>query len=151
MPSSWPAIQTDPAASKGKELGILLICALGMVLLPVLLGGLSVMVSSVIGGASGRGAFVRGLEEIGFVLMYSPVASWIGLLIGVPMAFIAMRLGFAGWLIAVVAGLVAGFLITLAQPGMEVFSMVALGGVFGGLFWLSGRLVFRSAFRAPTN
>jgi len=75
----------------------------------------------------------------GAMLFFSPMLSWVGLILLAPSAWMLMRLGLAGWLNMAGAGLMAG----LVAGGM-------LSGVsteVTGLFGTAAALVLRSLFR----
>ncbi|SMY06580.1 hypothetical protein [Flavimaricola marinus] len=80
----------------------------------------------------------------------SPFLSWMGLLIGVPLAILAGYSGFGGWVVTLAGGALCGYAVGAviggaAMPGPPPIFAV-LGSVFGGFYWLSARLFCPEAF-----
>ena len=121
---------------------------LGTWMLPALLGlGLALLATG-LGSAFGeRPGWLLGLHAAGWVLFFSPLLSWIGLIALAPLMALLLRRGRAGWLSAMAAGLLAGML-----------ALVALSALAGGMsailvlpFAAGAALILRGllAWRAP--
>jgi hypothetical protein len=74
------------------------------------------------------------LYIVGVFVGFSPMFSWAGLLLGVPLSILAMSRGMAGWGVAAGGGTLAGAL-TGAVLGSVMF-MAAFGAGFGLLYWI---------------
>ncbi|WP_377507731.1 hypothetical protein [Octadecabacter sp. R77987] len=133
----WPAIHTTVGGQRhltGRIYAGLL--ALMLIVVPAC----GVMVAVVAGwmgnGLNGSGP-MSVLALVGVFLGYSPILSWAGLLIGMPLSVLAMSKGKAGWLVALAAGAIAGGLIGLLLQAVVVTA--PFGALFGGLYWLFTR------------
>ena len=78
-----------------------------------------------------------------FFATFSFYFSWIGLLFGVPLMIWALKVGKAGWGVALLAGVLVGALISavLSTP-----IALPLGGILALIYWLSLRLLVPDAF-----
>jgi hypothetical protein len=76
----------------------------------------------------------------GAMLFFSPVLSWVGLILLAPSLWALMRLGLAGWLNVAGAGLMAG----LVAGGVVSGIATEVTGMFGA----AAALLLRSIFRA---
>ena len=113
-------------------------------LAPVFLGvavlALAYAISTAVGatGSSSEALHpVLALFLAGYVLVFSPMFSWAGLLVAIVPAWALLRLGLGGWASFLALGLVAG---ALAGGLFQGFS-AAMGAGFGGLAALAFRRI----------
>lgn len=64
---------------------------------------------------------------LGWVLVFAPVLSWIGLALSVPFVWLCLRFGWGGWVSFVLGGTIAGWMASWAIGGMTVLVPVGLG------------------------
>lgn len=151
----WPAVRTVPV-SGGWPLWRPLLAGLVAALVgAVLLGAALLTVHSALQVLGPSGLAMSVLEGFGFMTLYSPMISWVGLLVALPAAGVALRQGRAGWLMAVGVGVPVGAVIYSLIAGTWTEALV-IGGVFGAelamLFWLGMRLTAPAAFpRQPPH
>lgn len=114
---------------------------------PALLGAGLVGLGMLFGGPEFREAADAGASQalivlflLGYVLLFSPVLSWIGLLIALPLVWMLLRFGLAGWLNMASMGAIAGLLAAGAVQGFHPL----LPMVFGTLAALGFRAMLRA-------
>lgn len=150
MISRWPAIRTLPDHAAGHTSAVVWAGAMGVLLIPLLLSlGLGVT-GWLLNNLTGFDRLAVGLRDMALILMMTPFLSFFGILAAVPTAIFALRRGVAGWLCAVLAGGVVGFVVFAVvtkdiKTGVLWLGLIT-GCPFGGLFWLSGRLARPSVF-----
>ena len=117
--------------------------------LPVPVGAGLLMLALALGqltGLDGTGAPVHPLVAIhltGWVMLFSPVLSWLGLLPALPVAGWMLRSGRGGWASFALLGLLAGVVGSWMAPGFSSL-VAALWGLLAALvfrkmvFWLTG-------------
>lgn len=108
-PAPRPALRGIRSAPDGlARLGWprFLLTALGLWLAPAALGLLMLLLVTPLGAVSSDAALYG--AGIGYALLFSPMFSWIGWLIALPAAALALRLGWFGWLSAAAIGATAG-------------------------------------------
>ena len=152
--SDWPIWRTDIPAARAAGLGPHWMGVVSVLFaLPILSVVVSVLASWVARYLFGAADLAQTLREVGAFFGMTPVGSWIGLLFAVPLAVLAGRRGFGGWLVAIVAGAVAGMIAnaTLGGSGKTsaVMTFASIGAVFGAAYWLTARLTVPAAFRSP--
>ncbi|MBU2992016.1 hypothetical protein Q4555_15030 [Octadecabacter sp. 1_MG-2023] len=134
---------------------------------PVLTGTLAILF-----GAPAIGALVEGMlmlasylgatppEMIGsmaFLLVVSPLFSWIVLLGAVPASAWAATKGHAGWGVAVLGGALGGLLTTILLNGgrfilhPEVIGFMGIGVILALLYWGSIRFIHPTAIGIPRS
>ncbi len=153
--TSWPAIRTNGASHHQYEMGHAASIGLAIVLIGLPLLGLSVswMIET------SDTASYDGLSLYGFaqMLAYSPLLSWLGLAIGVPLVHWSIRWGFGGWLVTIAIGAICGAIVlngaawtTLDVVSIRIGLIGALfGGAFSAIYWLVMRLLSPVLFQAP--
>lgn len=118
----------------------------GAWLLPAVMGlatlALLWAVSALTGATRGQGgpAVLEALHIAGMLLFYSPVLSWVGLILLAPSAWMLLRLGLAGWLNMMGAGLTAGI--------VAAGAVGSIGAEITSLFGAAAALILRSVFQA---
>ena len=157
MSDRWPPIRTHIDDLRGYEMGHAASIGLAAVLigLPLLGLGLSwLMENEADNGGSGLSVY-----SVAQMMAYSPLVSWMGLILGIPLVYTAIRRGFGGWLVTMAIGALVGMVVLLATVwlALEVTGLrIALigatfGGVFAGVYWLTMRLTTPALFRRPQN
>lgn len=154
MTDRWPAIRTHRPAHREYEMGHAASIGLAVVLiiLPLLGLGLSWLSKAPVEEAA-QGVTFYGVAQM---LAYSPLVSWVGLMIGMPAVYSAIRLGYGGWLVTMAIGAIAGMIVLFVAvwfvidfTGLRiVFIGGAFGALFAGVFWLAMRLTNPALFRA---
>ena len=144
--SRWPILNT-PAEKAGlvRWWHHAIACA-AVVVLPTVLG---FAVLSVINPDSPLASTVFAEVDgalVGMFAFFSTFSfyfSWLGLLIGVPLAIRALKIGKAGWGAALAVGVLAGALISafLSMP-----MAVPMGASLALIYWISLRLLVSDAF-----
>ena len=157
MTRRWPAVRTHTDDLLGYEMGHAASIGLAVVLigLPLLGLGLSWMVES-LANDGGAGLVFYSIAQM---LAYSPLVSWIGLILGIPLVYAAIRRGYGGWLVTMGIGALVGTVIllvavwvTLDSTGFRVALIGAtFGAFFAGVYWLAMRLTSPGLLRAPTD
>lgn len=115
------------------------------IVVPVLLGALLSLGASAFFSSEtliGPGAL---LFTIGVFLSFSFYLSWAGLMVAIPLAFLAFRYGIAGWGSAVIGGIAVGGII-FSLFGLEWPVTLPAGAFFGAVFWVSLRLLSPKSF-----
>ena len=144
--SGWPVLRTDKeAAGKVFWRHHAIACA-AVLIVPSLLGyGYLVLLTSSEAMATLSWGGVDGLT-IGLFASFAAFSfyfSWIGLMIGVPLAIASLRRGIAGWGIALLAGAVIGQLVALV---LSTPIALAMGPFLALIYWISLRLSAPGAF-----
>ena len=139
-------MRTSPEAGKRVRWHHHAIACGAVLLVPTLLGyGFLVLFADAETLATASFAGIDGLTLSLFATLaaFSFYFSWIGLLVGVPLAVFALRRGLAGWLSALLAGIAVGQLITalLSLPLASV-----MGPFLALIYWLGLRLSVPDAF-----
>lgn len=75
---------------------------------------------------------------LGWVVLFTPMLSWIGLLISAPLVWAVLRLGLGGWVNFLLGGALAGALAASFLDGMHALFPASVGAVSG----VTCRLVF---------
>jgi hypothetical protein len=142
---SWPAFRTPPRAGPGwaAYVGASLITLIA----PVLLGAILSVSAGALFGTETEAGLGALLFTAGFFLAFSFYLSWTGLILAIPLAILAFRHGWAGWAMAVLAGISTGAVIYTVF-GMEWFITMPAGALFGAVFWLSMRWLSPRSFSA---
>ena len=156
-PRSWPAVRTHTDDLLGYEIGHAASIGLAVVLIGLPLLGLGL--SWLFEGAASAGGAGLVFYSIAQMLAYSPLVSWIGLILGIPLVYAAIRRGYGGWLVTMAIGALVGCVVllgavwvALAAPGLRVALIGAtFGAVFAGAYWLSMRLTSPGLLRARTD
>jgi hypothetical protein len=155
MTQSWPAVRTHTSEHHGYEIGHAASIGLVAILigLPSIGLGLSWLVETQAvetdGGIS--------IYSVAQMVAYSPLVSWLGLLLGVPAVYGAIRAGYGGWLVTMAIGSVVGTIVLLASvwimmafTGLRIALIGAVfGAVFAGVYWMAMRLTSPTLFRGP--
>lgn len=150
---SWPAIKTpDHTSQTLRVLDYILAATVVWIAIPLFAGLLAALLrqASVVTDS----AWGNDLLDLLLVVFVSPVFSWFGLLVGLPMMIYAARHNFAGWATAVgfgaaVPGLLIGLVFGNIIDGFKVF--IIPGALFAGVFWLTLRLCNRAAFAMASS
>jgi hypothetical protein len=103
------AISSAPRGDRLVGAGAWALALVGTWSLPPLLG--LALAAAAMGLGSLTDSMAHGLlalHAIGWILIYSPILSWMGLIPLVPLAWMLLRHGRAGWASIMVAGVVAG-------------------------------------------
>ena len=129
---------------------MILNASLGVLLVPIVLGLILAGIGTAFEMVIGRGLWSQKLAEAGMLLVFSPLLSFIACLLAIPVAVWALRRGFAGWAVACLAGMLATFVVFVVvnrdfDPAVLYVSMI-FGLPFGGLYWLSARIMHRDVF-----
>lgn len=110
---------------------------LGPVVLGLVLLALAYALGAGMDATGGHGALGT-VYITGFIFFFSPILSWIGLLVALPAAAWLMSHGLGGWASFTLLGLVVGLVAGLGLGGGYVF----LAPLFGAL----AALIFRRTF-----
>lgn len=144
----WPALRTVSNVRHHIRLRAALLGGTFSVFSPFLIG--------IIGSL-----LLFGLEHTGFVLTSDGPAAILALMtftifatlplqiVAIPAAMFAMRVGYAGWLTAIVFGGLTALVAFVYLMPIEVESLpigFGVGSTFGVLFWLGARLSTPAAF-----
>lgn len=68
---------------------------------------------------------------LGWVILFSPMLTWIGLLISVPVVWATLRLGLGGWLVFLIGGGAVGALSANILDGMHALFPALIGALSG--------------------
>ncbi len=140
---SWPALRT--VAGRVPTWRQFALASLITLIAPVVVGAsLSILFAPAHGTDAAIG-FGGALFIAGFYLAFSFYLSWLGLLVALPLSIMAMRRGFAGWAVALLAGLAVGGLIG-AGLGLAPWLTAPAGLIHGGTYWLALRLLAPAVF-----
>lgn len=66
---------------------------------------------------------------IGWVVMFAPMLTWVGLVIAAPVVWLVLRLGWGGWVSFVLGGVGAGYIAAALVGGMAPLIPTASGAV----------------------
>lgn len=150
MLQNWPILKTTRPVPSGLRIRALLSACAAVILVPIVLA-LCAMTLSNISAALGWESTADVLNQL-FVLMYMSLIGTIpSLLPTIPLALIALHLGRAGWLCALIAGGLVSCSFFTAFMGFRpdrLFLTLGFGVAFGALFWLGARLAAPAAFVA---
>lgn len=80
------------------------------------------------------------LYVVGYLLFFSPLLSWAGILLALPFAWLALRRGIGGWVVFALLGVVAG---SVASGFFEHFADSWGGAAAGLIHGLLSALAFR--------
>lgn len=151
--SHWPALRTMGPGHLDYEMGHAASYALAAVLigLPMIGLGASWMLD---GNPAEMGSGLT-IYSVAQMVAYSPLVSWLGLILGVPLVHTAIRKGFGGWAVALGIGGVAGAIVLslsvwsfLSFPTVRIGLIGAgFGALFAGVYWLVMRLTAPALFR----
>ena len=145
----WPVIRTT--VSGQRHLTVLIYAGLLTLMLIVvpIMGFLLALVTSLFVADLNDNGLLSLLYISGIFVGFSPMFSWAGLLLGVPLSILAMSRGMAGWGVAAGGGTLAGAL-TGAVLGSVSF-MAAFGAGFGLLYWIFLRWLAPAALLAQLD
>ncbi len=154
----WPAVRTRPVSAREVGWRPLVVAWFAVsVGVPVativvgLLGFATLSAPAALGLGLGRRAEEFLVDMLNFLLL-SPVLTWAFLLPGALLALVAARLGWAGWLVALVLGGAAGVVLAAASGAGSSSSLVILtAALVAGAFWLGIRLDRPDLFRRDTG
>ncbi len=129
---------------------MILNASLGVLLVPIVLGLILAGVGTAFEMLIGRGPWGQKLGEAGMLLVFSPFLSFFACLLAIPAAAWALRRGLAGWAVASLAGMFATFVVfAVVNRDLDltvVYVSAIFGLPFGGLYWLSARIMHRDVF-----
>ena len=130
-----PVWRTNPAGFGVSGYWPFLTILLTMLFIPPLVGLILIAASTL-----NLGQLSWGGEQAGIIVMWSPLFSWIVLLGAIPASHFAARAGFSGWGVAVIGGLIVGFLMAFVLDGVSPVSaqetpFVAICVPFALMYW----------------
>ncbi|MGX9350857.1 hypothetical protein ACS3QZ_06625 [Shimia sp. W99] len=144
--SGWPVFRTDKEAARKVFWRHHAIACAAVLIVPSLLGYiyLILFISSETKATLSWGG-VDGLTISLFASFaaFSFYFSWIGLLMGVPLAIAALKRGIAGWGMALLAGAAVGQVVALV---LSMPIALAMGPFLALIYWISLRLSVPGAF-----
>ncbi len=136
--SRWPAIRTPIGGHRELTALVVIKAALAGIISPALSGGALMLLGLTLGEIFGfAGGIPKAAFGIGLVLAYSPMLSWIGMLIGVPLSIFALSRGIAGWVATLGFGGLAGALVGAPIDNAPILAIA--GMVCAGPYWLTLR------------
>ena len=150
---SWPAVRTVPRPIRALGLAPFAAGCAFVILVVPLVAWIAAFCGAMLLDASGLEApvAVQAVSRIVFLLSGSPLLSPAALVPALPAAFLLARLGWAGWLVALAAGALAGSVAApLAngswRPWAWTVEFAVVGAILGGAFWLGARLAAPGLF-----
>ena len=145
----WPAIRTTVGGHRHLTALIYAgLLTLMLIVVPVI-GFLIAVVTSPFVDELNNNILLSQLYIVGIFVGFSPMVSWAGLLLGVPLSILAMSRGMAGWGVAAGGGTLAGAL-TGVFLGSVMF-MATFGAGFGLLYWIFLRWLVPAAVIAENT
>ena len=160
-----PAFRTNPA--KTAEISTATIVAgylMAIVWIPVLLCLVGFLITPIIGHLALPEVLPKAVKLVVFyffaqffLLAVSPIYSWAGALMSLPLVYLTRRYGFAGWATAMLVGALAGMIVVSVLDPFSLFhasgntlgnlAFIALPSAMLGLFfWLTVRTHHPNAF-----
>lgn len=126
--------------------------ALGVVvvILPLIGGGIIALADPLINSMGVSSEHLGVAVFVGVLLLYSPVFTVVGMAAAIPLAWLALRTGRAGWASAALAGALVGFLLYAIPGGAAGAIGAGFGTLFGLVYWIVLRLLGPRAFDLPT-
>lgn len=129
------ALRSAPRGDRSLGLGSWVVGLLTTWIAPSMIGLVLIALATALsrGGVAQDAGWLVGLLAAGWVLVFSPLLSWIGLVALAPLFWLLLRAGRAGWASSMAAGALAGLgamvALTAIGSGMAVLIVVPFGAV----------------------
>lgn len=126
----------------------------GVTLIPAFVGFILLVLSAVVGGQAVD--LSMGLTAFGWILISTPLFTWVGYFIAIPCAIVALRIGYAGWGVALMAGAFLAIPTNLlfytfeSRDGVTLLAQltfIPMTTFFAMCFWLGAFVFHQSIFQ----
>lgn len=93
-------------------------------------------------------------SNVAAILIVSPIASWIPMLVAVPISGVLARTGYAGWGVAAIGGAIGGFVMGAVMNGSpaptdETLFFAGIGILLALIYWGAIRAMHPTAIGVP--
>jgi hypothetical protein len=145
-----PTLRSRPFGHRHLRAGQIVLIGLATWLLPALLGGVLVVAGTLLPGSEGPGDSVGEIiMGLGGLLLFAPLYGIMAVPAALIVGTIALRVGYAGWSIALglpllVAALLCVLILASGSPASELIVVWVLGGIVlihALTLWVSTRLI----------